>query len=88
MDGLFYMETVKVGMVQTSMFVRLEKTERSLEKNNASAAIKVSNNDLSPYRGNTIKTVRISLPNTKLFVDSIVVWVRQSLNGKNLHNKN
>lgn len=84
MDGLFYMETVKVGKVQTSMFVRLEQTERSLGKNNASAAIKVSNNDLSPYRGNTIKTVRISLPNTKLFVDSIVVWVRQSLNGKNL----
>lgn len=74
--------TIGVGYVNkqvgTSTFLK------ATGKNNASAAIKVSNNDLSPYRGNTIKTVRISLPNTKLFVDSIVVWVRQSLNGKNL----
>ncbi len=53
-------------------------------KTNCSAAVKLDAVKLSRYAGNSIQTVRVSLPATKLFVDSVVVWVRSSLDGENI----
>ncbi len=50
----------------------------------AEAAISIDADMLAPYKGNAVQTVRVSLPATKLFVDSVVVWVRTSLDGENL----
>ncbi len=62
-----------------------ESTElQAAGKTNCSAAVRLDASKLARYAGNGIKTVRVSLPATKLFVDSVVVWVRSSLDGDNL----
>ena len=48
------------------------------------AAILLGNDKLKMYGGNEIRTVRVSLPSTKVYVDSVVVWVRQSLDGPDI----
>ena len=53
-------------------------------KTACSAAILLGSDKLGRYDGNEIRTVRVSLANTKVYVDSVVVWVRQSLDGDNI----
>ena len=53
-------------------------------KTSCSAAVLLGSDMLGRYSGNSIETVRVSLPNTKVYVDSVVVWVRESLDGENL----
>ena len=53
-------------------------------KTSASAAICLQADRLSRYQGNGVKTVRVSLPETKVYIDSVVVWVRSDINGQNL----
>lgn len=50
----------------------------------AEAAVSIDGSMLALYKGNAVQTVRVSLPATKLFVDSVVVWVRTSLDSENL----
>lgn len=53
-------------------------------KTSCDAALLLGNDMLGRYAGNEIRSVRVSLPATKVYVDSVVVWVRQSLDGENL----
>ena len=53
-------------------------------KTACSAAILLDSDKLARYGGNGIRSVRVSLPNTKVFVDSVVVWVRNSIDGEDL----
>lgn len=50
----------------------------------AEAAISIDAAKLALYKGNAVQTVRVSLPATKLFVDSVVVWVRTAIDGENI----
>ena len=74
--------TIGVGNVnrQPGELTELQATG----KTNCSAAVRLDASKFVRYAGNSIKTVRVSLPATKLFVDSVVVWVRSSLDGNNL----
>lgn len=53
-------------------------------KDNSSAAIRLTQESLARYAGNEVRSVRIGLPSLSLYVDSIVVWVRSSLDGENM----
>lgn len=53
-------------------------------KTSSSAAIRLTGDMIVRYAGNQVRSVRISLPKTNVLVDSIVVWVRSTLNGDNL----
>ncbi len=53
-------------------------------KNECSAALRIDPALVAQYTGNGIRSVRVSLPNTKVYVDSVVVWVRKQLDGENL----
>ncbi len=53
-------------------------------KTECSAALRIDPAMMAQYVGNGIQTVSVSLPNTKVYVDSVVVWVRKSLDGENL----
>lgn len=53
-------------------------------KKACSAAVLLGSDRLGRYSGNEIRTVRVSLSKTKVYVDSVVVWVRQSLDGENI----
>ncbi len=53
-------------------------------KNECSAALRIDPSLVAQYVGNDIRAVRVSLPNTKVYVDSVVVWVRKELDGENL----
>lgn len=53
-------------------------------KAECSAAILIGSDKLAKYQGNEIRTVRVSLERTRIYVDSVVVWVRQSLDGENI----
>lgn len=53
-------------------------------KTSCDAAVLIGGDMLGRYAGNEIRSVRVSLPSTKVYVDSVVVWVRQSLDGENL----
>lgn len=67
--------------------LRQEGSDTGLKANGktaCSAAVLLESDKLARYAGNAIYTVRASLPNTRVYVDSVVVWVRSSLNGDNL----
>lgn len=53
-------------------------------KAECSAALRIDPSLVAQYVGNGIRSVRVSLPNTKVYVDSVVVWVRKQLDGENL----
>ena len=74
--------TIGVGYVNKQ--VGTNSDIRISGKGSASVAVKIAAEDLKLYQGNQIQTVRVSMPETKKFVDSIVVWVRKDLNGENL----
>lgn len=74
--------TISVGYVNKQVGVNSDI--RITGKASASAAIKITAEDLRLYQGNEVKSVRVSMPDTKKYVDSIVVWVRKDLNGENL----
>ncbi len=74
--------TIGVGYVNKQVGVNSDI--RVAGKGCASVAVKIAPEDLKLYLGNQIQTVRVSMPETKKFVDSIVVWVRKDLNGENL----
>ena len=74
--------TISVGYV-----LHQEGSDSKLTTNGktaCSAAILLDSDKLAQYGGNGIRSVRVSLPNTKVFVDSVVVWVRNSIDGENL----
>lgn len=74
--------TIGVGYVNKQ--VGANSDIRVSGKGSASLAVKIAQEDLSLYQGNEIKTVRVSMPDAKKFIDSVVVWVRKDLNGANL----
>lgn len=53
-------------------------------KTNSSVAIRLTQESLARYASNEVRSVRIGLPSLSLYVDSIVVWVRSSLDGENM----
>ena len=74
--------TISVGYV-----LHQEGSDSKLTTNGktaCSAAILLDSDKLAQYGGNGIRSVRVSLPNTKVFVDSVVVWERNSIDGENL----
>ena len=50
-------------------------------KNECSAALRIDPTLVAQYVGIEIGRVRLSLTNSKVIVDSVVVWVRQELDG-------
>ncbi len=74
--------TIGVGYVNRQVGDATGKTITG--KTWAEAAVSIDGDMLALYKGNAVQTVRVSLPATKLFVDSVVVWVRTSIDGENL----
>lgn len=74
--------TISVGKVFHRQGVETEQSTSG--KTATSAAVKISSEDLTRYAGNSLQTVRVALPSVKIYVDSVVVWVRSSLDGENL----
>lgn len=75
-------ETIDLGFVnkRDGVSTGLQTTG----KTSSSAAIRLTGDMLGRYAGNQVRSVRLSLPKTNVLVDSIVVWVRSTLNGDNL----
>ena len=53
-------------------------------KTSGSVATCIDASMLAQYTGNEVRTVRVALPSDKKLVDSVVVWVRASIDGPNV----